>query len=365
MALSPRDRLAVLTSGGDAPGMNAVLRAATRVGHALGLELVGIEDGYRGLVEGRTCPLDLLALDEAARRGGTVIGTARCLEFATPAGRQKAIDTLARERVRALLVVGGNGSLTGALTLEGADVGGAALAVAGVPASIDNDIAGTSMSVGVDTALNTIVDAVDRLCDTAAAHRRAFLIEVMGRECGYLAMTAGVAVGADSVLVPEVGRSESEIVEQVVCAIRAGFAREQAEKRRVIVIKAEGVRIDVNRLKGAVDEQIAALKTHIDTRVSVLGHIVRGGNPSGFDRLLGARLGNAAVRALADGQSGFMAGWMGPGVARQACPYDPYVVLTPIREVLDETRRLMAGESELARWRRATFQRIDEVLLAT
>jgi len=348
--------------------MNAVLRAATRVGHALGLDLVGIEDGYRGLVDGRTCPLDVLALDEAARRGGTWIGTARCQEFMTPAGRAKALETLERERVKALLVIGGNGSLTGALTLEGADVGGTPLAVAGVPASIDNDIAGTSMSVGVDTALNTIVDAVDRLCDTAAAHRRAFLIEVMGRECGYLAMTAGVAVGADAVLVPEVGRSEPQIVEQVVKAIRVAFGRNghvHDEKRRVIVIKAEGVHIDVNRLKTQVDEQIASLHTHIDTRVSVLGHIVRGGSPSGFDRLLGARLGNAAVRGLADGKSGFMAGWMGPGIGRAPSPYDPYVVLTPIAEVLEETRKLMAGESELARWRRSTFQHIDDVLLAT
>ena len=201
--LGAGDRIAVLTSGGDAPGMNAAVRAVARVGGALGLEVLGIEDGYEGLIAGRLAPLDLRALDEAARRGGTVLGTARSAAFRTEEGRARARQTIERERLRALVVVGGNGSLTGANLLDGV------LRVGGVPASIDNDLGSTSMCIGVDTALNTIVEACDRISDTATAHRRTFVVEVMGRDCGYLAMTAAIASGADAVLLREVGRSGS------------------------------------------------------------------------------------------------------------------------------------------------------------
>src|SRR5581483_8206632 len=203
VAPSAGDRIALVTSGGDAPGMNAALRASARVGAALGFEVLGVEDGYRGLIEGRVRPLDLRALDEAARRGGTLLGTARSKNFPTDEGQTRARETIARERLRALVVIGGNGSLTGAQRL--ADV----VQIAGVPASIDNDLACTSMAIGVDTAMNTIVEACDRICDTAAAHRRVFIVEVMGRDCGYLAMTSGVAGGADAVVVPEVGRTDA------------------------------------------------------------------------------------------------------------------------------------------------------------
>lgn len=347
--------MGLLTSGGDAPGMNAALRAATRVGLALGLEMVGVEDGYVGLLEGRLRPLELRELDEGARRGGTVLGSARSKVFPTPEGQAKARAELVRARLAGLVVIGGNGSLTGARTLR--DV----VRVAGVPASIDNDLACTSMAIGVDTAMNTIVEAVDRICDTATAHRRTFIIEVMGRDCGYLAMTAGIAAGADCVLVSEVGKDEDAIVDQVVRSME-GVYRGVNGKRRVLVVKAEGVKIASARLKEQVDARMARLLPDVDTRVTILGHVVRGGAPSAFDRLLGARLANAAVRALADGASDFMAGWTGPGVPGTATVYDPYVHLTPLETVLVETARLMAGGSELGRWRKKIFEEIEPIL---
>ena len=355
MKLQSGDRVALLTSGGDAPGMNAALRAAVRVGRALGLEMVGIEEGYRGLLDGRLVPIDLRQLDEAARRGGTVLGSARDKRFPTDEGQARAREVLAKEGLKALVVIGGNGSLTGAARLV--DV----VRVGGVPASIDNDLGGTSMAIGVDTAMNTIVEACDRICDTAAAHKRTFLLEVMGRDCGYLAMTSAIAAGADAVLVRETGKSDEALVEQVFNTMKLAYGRDSG-KRRVLVIKAEGVKLDSQKLKEAVDARIARELPDVDTRVTVLGHVVRGGAPSAFDRLLAARLANAAVRALADGESGFMAGWIGPGVARKSCAYDPYVVLTPIAEVLVETARLMDGESELARWRKQVFQEVEPIL---
>jgi 6-phosphofructokinase 1 len=353
--LKAGDRLALLTSGGDAPGMNAALRAAVRVGRALGLDVVGVEEGYRGLVDGRIVPLNLRELDDAARRGGTILGSAREKRMLTDEGRARARETLFREKLNALLVIGGNGSLTGAAQLTDS------VAVAGVPASIDNDLACTSMAIGVDTAMNTIVEACDRICDTAAAHKRTFLLEVMGRDCGYLAMTSSIAAGADAVLVRETGKSDEALVDQVVNAMKMAYGRDSG-KRRVLVIKAEGVKYDSNQLKAAVDERIARELPDVDTRVTVLGHVVRGGAPSAFDRLLAARLANAAVRGLRDGQTGFMAGWTGPGVQRKSCAYDPYVVLSPLDEVLAETARLMEGDSELARWRRAVFQEVEPIL---
>jgi 6-phosphofructokinase 1 len=354
------DRVALLTSGGDAPGMNAALRGAARVGAALGLEMRGVVDGYAGLLEGRFVPLDLQALDEASRRGGTVLGTARSKVFPTAEGQARARQHIANERLRGLLVIGGNGSLAGARSLLDVRTDDGPLVIGGVPASIDNDLACTSMSIGVDTALNTIVEAVDRLADTATAHRRAFFIEVMGRDCGYLAMTSSIASGADVVLIRETGRTEEQIVAQVVTAMERAFR--DTQKRRVLVIKAEGVRVATDRLKSAVDEKIASSLPDVDTRVTVLGHVVRGGTPSAFDRLLGARLANAAIRAMIEGQSGMMAGWLGPGITSAASPHDPYVVLTPIEDVLRETARLMDGESPLAQWRRRTFQDIDPIL---
>jgi len=348
-------RIGLLTSGGDAPGMNAALRGAARVARSLGLEVLGVEEGYVGLLEGRVRPLDVPSADDGARRGGTILGSARSKVFPTPEGQRRAREVIAAHRLDALVVIGGNGSLAGARAISDA------VAVAGLPASIDNDLGCTSMAIGVDTALNTIVAACDRIADTASAHRRTFFVEVMGRDCGYLAMTSAIASGADAVLVPEAGRDEAGIVEGVAQAMEAAYARDSG-KRRVLVVKAEGVKVDAATLKLRVDARVAATLPDVETRVTVLGHVVRGGVPTAFDRLLGARLANAAVRALAAGERGFMAGWGGPGISRAPCPFDPYVVLTPLDEVLAETARLMSGDSEIARWRRKIVAEIEPIL---
>jgi 6-phosphofructokinase 1 len=345
--------------------MNAALRAAARVGAEIGLEMLGVEEGYAGLIEGRIAPLDIRLLDEASRRGGTVLGTARSKAFATPEGQKRARETIANSDLRGILVIGGNGSLTGARTLVDIVTKGGPIAIGGVPASIDNDLACTSMSIGVDTAMNTIVEACDRIFDTATAHKRTFIVEVMGRDCGYLAMTAGIAAGADAVLVREADKDESQIVDQVVATMQRAYAPDASAavaKRRVLVIKSEGVKIDSAKLKAEVDARIAKLLPDVDTRVTVLGHVVRGGAPSAFDRLLGARLTNVALRAMVAGQTDFMAGWCGPGIAKPPVPWDPYVVITPLAEVLAETAKLMSGDSDLARWRKRIFQEVENIL---
>ncbi len=362
MSLKPRDRLALLTSGGDAPGMNAALRGAARVGAQLGLEIVGVEEGYVGLMAGRVVPLDVYALDEASRRGGTVLGTARSKVFPTPEGQAAARTQIVAHKIAALLVIGGNGSLTGARTLAGAAThDGNRLLVAGIPASIDNDLACTSMAIGVDTAMNTIVEACDRIFDTATAHRRTFFVEVMGRDMGYLAMTAGIAAGADCVLVREVGRSDDAIVDQVVQTMTHAYTGNTG-KRRVLVLKSEGVKMDLNDLKRRVDEKMRAVVPDVDTRVTVLGHVVRGGSPTAFDRLLGARLANAAVRELMAGKTDFMAGWVGPGVTAPVVEHDPYVVAAPLDQVLADTARLHAGDSPLAQWRKRVYSEVESIL---
>jgi len=362
MSLKPKDRLALLTSGGDAPGMNAALRGAARVGAQLGLEIVGVEEGYVGLMAGRIVPLDVYALDEASRRGGTVLGTARSKVFPTPEGQAQARKQLIDHKIAALLVIGGNGSLTGARTLSGATThDGKRLLVGGMPASIDNDLGCTSMAIGVDTAMNTIVEACDRIFDTATAHRRTFFVEVMGRDMGYLAMTAGIAAGADCVLVREVGKDDAAIVDQVVHTMTHAY-KDNTGKRRVLVLKSEGVKMDLNDLKTKVDERMREIVPDVDTRVTVLGHVVRGGSPTAFDRLLGARLANAAVRELAAGKTDFMVGWVGPGVTAAVVEHDPYVVSTPLDQVLAETARLHAGDSPLAQWRKRVYREVEEIL---
>jgi 6-phosphofructokinase 1 len=221
------------------------------------------------------------------------------------------------------------------------------------------------MAIGVDTAMNTIVEACDRIFDTATAHKRTFIVEVMGRDCGYLAMTAGIAAGADAVLVREADKDEGQIVDQVVRTMQRAYGPQPSgasTKRRVLVIKSEGVHVESNRLKELVEAKVKTLLPDVDTRVTVLGHVVRGGTPTAFDRLLGARLANAALRAMVAGQTDFMAGWCGPGITRPACPWDPYVVLSPLDEVLAETAKLMRGDSDLARWRKRVFAEVEDIL---
>lgn len=366
-------RIAVLTSGGDAPGMNAAIRATTLVGLASGCEIFGIERGYRGLLEGAIAPLKPSDVTNILREGGTILGSARCKEFHHREVRDRARAILADRGIDGLLVIGGNGSLTGALKLADPDeLGAQLLKIAGVPASIDNDLGLTSLSIGVDTAMNTIVEACDKIADTATAHDRTFIVEVMGRDCGYLAMTSAIAVGADLALFPEAGKPEAEIVERIVKTVLA-IRKSQRKARRVIIIKAEGVSVPVDRLKSEVDRVLAERMPSgpdpgsIETRVTVLGHVVRGGRPSAFDRLLGSRLANVALRALQQGISHRMAAWMPPidlpkEIATRS-PADPYCWLVDLQAVLAETDNLLAGKSPLARWRAGAFDAIEDALL--
>ena len=370
MSAAKPKRLAILTSGGDAPGMNAAIRAATVVAAAHGVDMIGIRDGYRGLLADDMDVLTPAAVAGILRDGGTMLGSARCLEFHEIDARNRARQILAARGVAGLIVVGGNGSLTGALHLSDAGEANDPVPVLGIPASIDNDLALTGFAIGVDTAMNTIVEACDKIADTATAHKRTFIVEVMGRDCGYLAMTAAVASGADGVLFPERHRSESEIVDSIVNTVLTARKRAGGSKR-VIIIKAEGVAIPIDRLKAEVDERLRAAGgeqcKEVETRITVLGHVVRGGRPSAFDRLLGSRLANVAVRALLAGDSRKMAAWMPPVDTppevgqRAAC--DPYCWLVDLPAVLAETEKLLSGASPLARWRSQVFDDVEDALL--
>jgi 6-phosphofructokinase 1 len=359
-------RIAVLTSGGDAPGMNAAIRATTLIARAAGCEVYGIERGYRGLIDGAFVPLGPSDVQGILRDGGTILGSARCKEFHEKAVRDRARIQLAEREIEGLVVIGGNGSLTGAQLLG--DEGGPR--VVGIPASIDNDIGLTGLAIGVDTAMNTIVEACDKIADTATAHDRTFIVEVMGRDCGYLAMTSAIASGADLALFPESERPEEEIVASIVDCVMAVRGRSRRH-RRAIIIKAEGVQFPVERLKAAVDAKLRdKLGTEdpgaVETRVTVLGHVVRGGRPSAFDRLIGRRLANVAVRALLDGKTSRMAAWMPPSELPEEVgarsPFDPYVWLVDLGAVLAETDNLLHGRSPLARWRAGVFDEIEEAL---
>lgn len=352
-------KIAVLTSGGDAPGMNAALRALTKLAAAQGIEVLGVELGYEGLMQGRfrklvdECDGELRVvaeLDAALAEGGTILGSARSKKFMQPEGRAEAVKQLNDAGVDGLVVVGGNGSLTGALKLyEEHDY-----PVVGIPASIDNDIGHTSFAIGVDTALNTIVESCDRISDTARAHRRAFIVEVMGRDSGYLAMASAVAAGADAALFKEQGRSEEEIVDQVEAIIRKGFAE---GKHRVLIIKAEGVKIPCTRLSRELNERIEGDLV----RATVLGHVVRGGRPSFQDRRIAGRLALQALWALEQGHFGNMAAWK-PHFHGGFGTLDPSVQLFPINEVLEETARMLGGSSPRTKWRVAMLERLEGVV---
>ncbi len=353
--LQAGDKLAILTSGGDAPGMNAAVRDAVAVALPLGLQVLGVRNGYQGLLDDKIEPLGRRDVEGWIRRGGSVLGTARCLRFHEAEIRAQAAAHLRARGVTGLVVIGGNGSLAGAHAMAselGAD--GEPLRVIGVPASIDNDIACTSLSIGVDTALNTIVEACDRILDTASAHSRTFIVEVMGRACGYLGMTAAVAAGADGVLFPEAKLDEAALVERVAAIIDHAYAPEVG-RRRVLIVKSEGVAMASGELKAAVDVRLAEMGIPVETRVTVLGHVVRGGSPSATDRLIAGRLAHAAVRGLTLGLSDVMVGWhvlRMPGLPEgRLFDTDPYVSFWPLDDVLRETARIADGTSPLTQWR--------------
>jgi 6-phosphofructokinase 1 len=289
--------IGVLTSGGDSPGMNAAIRAVVRTAIANGAKVFGIERGYQGLIEGSIMPLELRSVSGIIGRGGTILRTARCQEFFEPEGRAKAAGQLKKCGIEGLVVIGGDGSYQGAQKLH-AEHG---IRCIGMPGTIDNDIGGTDFTIGYDTALNTAVEAIDRIRDTAASHGRIFFVEVMGRESGYLAMMAGIAGGAEEILVPETPTDINELVEN----IRDGRAR---GKTSSIVVVAEGD--DAGK---AIDvaKKFAEVSEFKDYRVVVIGHLQRGGCPTAFDRILACRLGVQAVEALLDGQTGMMTGVIG------------------------------------------------------
>lgn len=358
-------KIAVLTSGGDSPGMNAALRAIARVAGAKGARLVGVEHGYDGLIDGRfrdlTAELSggrvapLPEIDAIGNAGGTILGSVRSMRFMSPEGRAAAAKNL--DGFAGLLVIGGNGSLTGAHALATEH----GLKVIGLPASIDNDIGCTGTAIGVDTALNTIVEACDRISDTARAHRRAFVVEVMGRHCGYLAMASAVAVGADAVMFREQGRGEDALVAAAAEVILKGFTAERG-KRRVLIVKAEGVEVATERLVKRVQESIATELPNVDVRGTVLGHLVRGGNPSYQDRMVSGRLAFAAVEALLDGNTDEMVAWQ-PPIPGGTPTVDPSVLRFPLQRVLDETKALIDGTSPVTK-RRVKMMGANEGTLA-
>lgn len=363
--------IAILTSGGDSPGMNAAIRAATMVAVAKGHRVLGVRQGYRGLLEGHFVPIGVDDVVDILREGGTMLHTARCRRFHELAARDEARRTLTKEGVDGLIVIGGNGSLTGlSLLSDPSEAKDWPVRCVGIPASIDNDIALTGLAIGVDTAMNTIVEACDRIGDTASAHNRTFIIEVMGRECGYLAMTSAIASGANIVLFPEAERTEEELVDSVVKSILTVRERHR-QSQKVVAIKAEGVRTPTERLKTLVDARLREVtgQDHddIETRVTVLGHVVRGGRPTAFDRLLGSRFGNVAVRSILAGEHRKMISWLPPmdlpeGVGARS-PADPYCYVVDLPAVLAATQQLLEGQSPLARWRATAFDDLEDVFL--
>jgi 6-phosphofructokinase 1 len=283
-------RLAILTSGGDCSGMNATIRAAARTAIANNIEMIGYRKGYAGLLKNEYIVLNSRTVSGILQRGGTFLQSARSAEFRTEEGRRKALDNLRSENVEGLIVIGGDGSLNGALALD--KMG---FPVIGIPASIDNDIAYTDMALGVDTALNNIIYAVDCIKDTASSHDRAFIVEVMGRNSGYLASTTAVATGAEFAIVPEVELDLNEMCHQL-------RQRYDEGRTNALIIMAEGA--------GHAQEVADGIKNAVgfETRVTVLGHYQRGGAPSVFDRLLGSRFGMKSVELLLAGTKGVMVG---------------------------------------------------------
>lgn len=287
-------KMAVLTSGGDSPGMNAAIRAVVRVGLTLGAEVVGIRRGFAGLIAGEMIPMDARLVGGIIQRGGTMLGTARAPEFMDPGVRRSAVEILRGCGVEGLAVIGGNGSLAGALALH--ELG---FPTVGIPATIDNDINKTDLAIGVDTALNTALQAVDRIKDTASSHNRAFIVEVMGRDSGYLALMTGIAAGAEMVIVPEIRESFEHVLDEIRLAYAHG-------KPHFIVIVAEGATPRASVLAEYIRQSRASGGETFESRLTVLGHVQRGGSPSATDRILATQLGARAAEVLFNGGSGQM-----------------------------------------------------------
>jgi 6-phosphofructokinase 1 len=317
-------RIAVLTSGGDAPGMNAAIRAVVRTGVERGWEVLGVEHGFAGLIAGSLRLLGVRDVGEIMQRGGTVLGSARCPEFKTEDGRRTALRQLNSAGVEALAVIGGNGSQTGSHAL--ATMG---FPVVGIASTIDNDLCGSDITIGVDTALNIALEAIDRLKVTASSHQRAMLVEVMGRGSGYLALMAAIAGGAEAVAIPELPVDPEEIAREIRRAYERG-------KPHAIVVVAEGANLNARGLAQYVAEHSARLG--FELRVTTLGYTQRGGAPTYADRMLATRLGAAATEQMAAGASGILVGTM-----------KGEIVTSPLAEVVKGVKPLDPRLLELAR----------------
>lgn len=317
-------RFAVLTSGGDAPGMNAAIRAVVRSGIEKGCEVIGIRNGYAGLIAGNLLPLGAREVGGIIQKGGTILGTARCPEFESEEGREKALWLLRQHKIEGLIVIGGNGSQTGAFRLS--QMG---FPVVGIASTIDNDLYGSDITIGAYTALSIVLEAIDRLKTTASSHQRAFCVEVMGRNHGFLALMSGIAGGAEAIIIPEVETDP----ETVAAELRTAYER---GKPHAIVVVAEGARYNGEELARYFGENRERLGFNV--RVTVLGHVQRGGEPGAFDRILATRLGAAAIDLLVSDKLGVLVGLINGEIAA-----------TPLAEVATRNKPLDLNLLELAK----------------
>lgn len=288
-------KIGVLTSGGDAPGMNAALRAVVRTAAYHKVECLGIQQGYQGLIDNKVKVMNARSVNNIINKGGTVLKSARCLEFRTKEGRQTAFKTVQKHGIEALVIIGGDGSFTGAMIFQSEFN----IPVIGIPGTIDNDIFGTSHTIGYDTALNTVIEAIDKIRDTAISHNRLFFVEVMGRDAGHIALNTGIGAGAEEVLIPEEDMGLDRLLDSLKRSEKSG-------KSSSIVVVAEGDKTGKNVFE--IAEYVEKNMPYYDVRVSVLGHMQRGGSPSCFDRVLASRMGVYAVEALLQGKSNMMVG---------------------------------------------------------
>ncbi|MBI4042207.1 MAG: ATP-dependent 6-phosphofructokinase [Deltaproteobacteria bacterium] len=411
------DRIGVLTSGGDCPGMNAALRGIIMAGHAAGLEVLGIKNGYQGLIDGNHLyydhfgniyreidhkyyamdgrrdfisdlgqavqtydhvafrkmsyldkflpdergflflkpalmeglkleislslyPLGREIADELISRGGTLLDSSRCDTFKTPAGFNKALSTLREHQIQGVIVLGGDGSMRGALKLNDH------LPTVGIPSSIDNDVWGTEMALGVDTAVNTIVESCDKISDTAASHHRTFVVEVMGRDCGYLAVISCLAAGADAVVFRERNVSEESIINEICRHILAEY-RLDRKKTKFLIILSENTKLSGEELNSAIQSRLNPDLPEFTLRLTTLGHVVRGGSPTAFDRLLGVRFGYASVQLLLNGESGVMIGWKGKGESVKPLSFDQDLTRASLKTVSRQSKTLKDKKATL------------------
>ncbi|MGI6034700.1 MAG: 6-phosphofructokinase [Limnochordia bacterium] len=322
--------IGVLTSGGDAPGMNAAIRAVVRTGLHAGVKVIGVRRGYYGLIHGEFQVMTPRSVADIIHRGGTVLRTARSEEFTTPVGQQLALEKIKQQQLEGLVIIGGGGSMRGGLVLS--DLG---MPVIGVPATIDNDLVGTDVSIGFDTATNTVVDAINKIRDTATSHERIYVIEVMGRDSGFIALYSGLAGGAESILVPEIPFDLDDVCRRIVTGYKRG-------KAHSIIVVAEGAYGAPGAAKNGESAgfrvgKFIREKTGFETRITVLGHLQRGGTPTVQDRILASRLAACGVELLLAGKDRLLVGMIHNELRA-----------TPLDDILNETKELDRNMYELA-----------------